>query len=75
MDKKQIKKVMAIVRPAVVALYGRQSLDLTAYSQMGESCLWVEVQGWSHAESDFVYYKARIEEGKVTYLNKGELKA
>jgi hypothetical protein len=31
MTKKEIQRIMAIVRPAIIALYGRQSLKLIKY--------------------------------------------
>lgn len=71
MDTKEIKKIMIIARPAIVAVYGRQKLDLSAYNKMSEDCIWVEVEGYKDYE--FVRYKVRIEGGKVTYVNKGEI--
>lgn len=74
MNKEQIKRILGIVRPAIIAMYGRgRDFNLTAYSQMGEKCLWVEVEAWYYDE--WVFYKARLEDGKVTYLNRGQLVA
>lgn len=72
MNPKEIKNIMAIVRPAITAMYGRQKLELAAYNQMGENYLWIQVEG-AIGPDEKRNYKLRLEEGKVTYLAIGEL--
>ena len=72
MNKKQIKEILAIVRPAIIAIYGRQRIILTAYNKMSDNCLWVEIEGW--VADDPILYKARIEYDEITYLNEGKLR-
>lgn len=74
MNKGEIKKIMAIARPAVWAAYGRQPLRLTAYNIMSDTTTWIELEGdYNHVEEKFQMFKLRLESGKVTYLNIGEL--
>jgi hypothetical protein len=74
MNKEEVKRIMAIVRPAVYAVYGRMPLSLTAYSKMGKDFYWVEVEESYPDIEEVNYYKLRIDNGEVTYLNMGELK-
>lgn len=72
MNPKEVKKIMSIARPAITAMYGRQKLELTAYNQMGDNCLWIQVGG-AIGLDEKRNYKLRLEGDKVTYLAIGEL--
>lgn len=70
MNKQELQKLLAIARPAIIAVYGRgRDFHVTAYNKM--NCLWVEIEAWYY--TDWETFKVRLEEGKVTYLNKGKL--
>jgi hypothetical protein len=74
MDKEEIKRIIAIARPAVYAVYGRQPLDMVAYNIMSDDCIWIELEGkFDYAKEGFSRYKLRIEIDRVTYLNVGEI--
>lgn len=76
MNKQQIQQLMAIVRPAIIAVYGRQPLRLVAYQDslayQGHSLKSVYMQVYSPRTK--LNYKAHIENKRVTSLCIGELK-
>lgn len=83
MNKDEVKHVMAIIRPAIYALYGRQKLKLSAYSKvnvqyaagMGESGM-SDISGWFEVHSIDYFdgiYRLEIKEDVVTSLATGEL--
>lgn len=69
MNKQELKQVMSIVRPAIVAMYGRQPLILTKYRKglvyaNTTERIYLQVKGKEDV------YKAEIEDGKVIELGK-----
>ena len=84
MTKKEIQKIMAIVRPAIIAMFGRQTLrldkynDMLAYQNRPGTDLWLEIGRYEYDEEadDIIRtesYKVHLEDGKVTSLGKGKL--
>jgi len=68
MTKKEIQRIMAIVRPAIIALYGRQPLklirykDLLAHQGHPTKYMFLTVQGRNGI------YNVEFEVGRVTVL-------
>lgn len=84
MTKKEIQQLMAIARPAIIAVYGRQSLqlekyrDVMAYLDKSGENVWLQVDGYKFNSQTRQYdfdrsYKLNIESGRVTSLCVGEL--
>ena len=70
MTKKQIQQVMSIARPAIIAMYGRQSLRLAKYEKglvyaNTVERLYLEVNGKEDV------YKVEIQDDKVIKLSIG----
>lgn len=75
MNKDEIKYIMAIIRPAIWALYGRQQLKLSAYSETDIHYFSDIVSGWFEVDSinREDYFKVEIKEDVVISLAIGEL--
>lgn len=82
MTKKDIQQIMAIVRPAIIALYGRQLFtvskykDRLAYQGKPLKSVVLEVDGWvrDFATKEFVLehtYRVEAENNRVTSLSIG----
>ena len=74
MNKEEQKRLMSWIRPAIIALYGRQKLKMTGYNILGYDkinfyekyvkCGWFTIKGDSE-------YKIKVENGcQVTYVEK-----
>lgn len=88
MTKQEIQQLMAIARPAIIAVYGRQRFKLVKYhdelAYQGQPLknVWLQVASyrtiWNDKVDDWqdeiLYnYKLNIENGRVTSLSVGEL--
>jgi len=73
MTKTEVQQVMAVVRPAIIAIYGRQTFRLVAYKDrlayQGKPFrdLILNVTGDNDSK-----YKVEVENFRVTSLAKGE---
>lgn len=71
MNKQELQKLLTIARPAIIAVYGRgRDFHVTAYFKISDTLIWIEIQAWYH--TDWETFKLKLDEGEVTYLNKGK---
>jgi len=73
MTRIEVQQIMAVVRPAIIALYGRQSFKLVAYKDrlayQGKPLKSVILNVTGDNDSK---YKVEVENSRVTSLAKGE---
>jgi hypothetical protein len=62
MNKNEIQEVMKIIRPAIIAIYGRQPLQMIRYN-LNDDYGWFYIQGRKD-----IYTVKVIEWYKVVYL-------
>lgn len=84
MTKKELQQIMAIVRPAIIAVFGRQVFtvekykDRLAYQGKPLKDVVLEVCGWKFNKETDEYdlkntYRVEVENGRVTSLGIGTL--
>lgn len=69
MTKQEIQAIMKIIRPAIIALYGRQTLRLIGFKDQSAT--------WGYPRRDMVYrivgpdnrlYRVEIERGVISFI-------
>lgn len=70
MNKQQIRQVMSIARPAIIAMYGRQGLRLTEYEKGLVYANTVE-RLYLQVKGKYDVYRVEIQDDEVIKLSVG----